>query len=231
MPKPTIPNLSELQRDNIKVTRHGQDINMYYDKTPLHIKTSCWTCPYGRDDQGKTVAVISDSQYFKMEELDKYGRDVCKYFLEQSGVQVPDDPDDLPYKPLIQKLDGLDIVYITLSPSTNVFDSNGIKLSPEQAMQWTSGQFSANMLLKLGLRVWTGDDLDMNTNRKFYWSVQLVQMKIKRYCMLPEGCKIFEDEQELQRELESRKKIHVKKRIHDDEAVVDFDPDVNELLD
>lgn len=236
MSGPTIPNLSALQRENIKVTRNGngQDISMYYDKTPLHIKTTCWTCPYGRDDQGKTAAVIPDSEFFKVEELDEYGRDVCKYFLEQSGQQVPDDPDDLPYKSLIQKLDGLDVLYLTLSDRTNVFDSNGVKVSPEQAIQWTSGQFSANLLLKLGLRIWSGEDGTSGPGSgsgKYYWSVQLVQMKIRRYCMLPEGCKIFEDEEELQRELESRKKIHIKKRVHDDEAVVDFDPDVNELLD
>jgi hypothetical protein len=235
----TIPSLNEFQRSSIQVARTGDQINLYCvvkgpngknKKTPLHVKTNCWTCPFGRDDQGKLTVVISDEQYFKVEEIDQFGRDVCKYFLKDDGKEVPDDPDDLPYKSLIQTMDGLDVLNLQMSDRTRVFDKNGIKLSEEQSGQWTAGQFAGNFLLSLGLRVWSGED-GTSTNGKFYWSVQPVQVKIKRYCTLPEGCKIFESEAELQRALESRKKITIKRRVDDDEAVVDFDPDVNELLD
>lgn len=231
-----VPSLSELQRSNIQVSRDGDKISLYHitpgatgkpKKTLLHIKTGCWTCPYGKDDQGKLTVVISDNQYFKVDELDKFGRDVCKYFLRQAGQEVPEDLDDLPYKSLIQNVDGLDVLQLQMTDRTRVFDSNGIKLSDEQSSQCTAGQFSGHFLLQLGLRVWSGAGED----GKFYWSVQPIQIKIKRYCSLPEGCVIFDNEAELEEELHKRKKITIKKRVQDEEAVADFDPDVNELMD
>jgi len=236
----SIPSLSDLDRSKIQVARDGDQINLYYvdqpttntkiRKTPFHVKTSCWTCPFGRDDQGKLMAAIADGQFFKVEEIDKFGRDVCKYFLKQDGQEIPDDPDELPYKSLIQTVDGLDVICLQMSDRTRVFDSNGVKIEPEQALQWVAGQFSGNFLLSLGLRIWSGED-GSSTNSKFYWSVQPVQIKIRKYCTLPQGCKIFESEEELQEELTMRKKITIKKKIQDDETVADFDPDVNELID
>jgi hypothetical protein len=235
-----IPSLNDLDRSKIQVARDGDQINLYYvdqtpadarpRKIPLHVKTSCWTCPFGRDDQGKLMVVIADGQFFKVEDIDKFGRDVCKYFLKHDGQDIPDDPDELPYKSLIQNVDGLDVLCLQMSERTRVFDTNGVKIEPDQALQWVAGQFSGNFLLSLGLRIWSGED-GSNTNGKFYWSVQPVQIKVRKYCTLPQGCKIFESEEELQEELNRRKKIHIKKKIQDDEPVVDFDPDVNELLD
>lgn len=241
MSESSIPSLNDLDRSKIQVARDGDQINLYYvdqtssadakpRKTPLHVKTSCWTCPFGRDDQGKLMVAIADGQFFKVEELDKFGRDVCKYFIKQDGQDIPDDPDELPYKSLIQSVDGLDVLCLQMSERTRVFDTNGVKIDPDQALQWVAGQFSGNFLLSLGLRIWTGED-GSNTNGKFYWSVQPVQIKIRKYCTLPQGCKIFESEAELQEAFDMRKKIHIKKKIQDDEAVVEFDPDVNELLD
>lgn len=235
-----IPSLSGLKRSSIQVARNGNQINLYYvttqsngkpKKTPLHIKTNCWTCPFGRDDQGKLIAAISDNQYFDIEELDRFGRDVCKYFLKHEGHEIPDDLDDLPYKSLFHHIDGLDVLQLQMSDQTRVFDSNGVKLSTEQANQWTAGQFSGHFLLSLGLRVWTGDDGSLSSNGKFYWTVQPVQIKVKRYFTLPKGCEIFDNVEEFEEEMDKRKKITVKTRVQDEEAVVDFDPDVNELLD
>lgn len=228
-----IPNLSELKRSNIQVSRGTDGITLYYvstkadgktKKTPLHVKTNCWTCPYGRDDQGKLLVAISDDQYFNIEELDRYGRDVCKYFLKQDKKDgcVPEE-EELPYKPLLNKVDGLDVLQLQLSDNTRVFDSNGVKLTTDQANQWMSGQFSGHFLLSLGLRKWSVD-----SSGTYYWVVQPVQIKIKRYFTLPEGCKIFDNEQDLQNELDNRAQSTAQP---DDEAVVDFDPDVNELLD
>lgn len=236
----SVPSLDDLKRSHIQIAKVGDQINLYYvcedeqgrsKKTPLHVKTGIWTCPFGRDDQGKLVAVISDSQYFQVAELDRYGRDVCKYFLRQEGKAVPEDPDELPYKSLVQSVDGMDVIHLHMSAQTRVFDNNNVKLQPEQVDQWTSGQFSGNFLLSLGLRIWTGNGDDGTNNGKFYWSVQPVQIKIRRYCTLPEGCKIFEDENELKEELDRRTKVTVKKRVQEEEPVADFDPDVNELLD
>jgi hypothetical protein len=251
-----IPNLSGLKRSDIQVARNGNQINLYYitkrpngkpKKTPLHVKTNCWTCPFGRDDQGKLMVVISDDQYFDVEALDRFGRDVCKYFFKHGqghdhvhnhdqgrnlGLGLDCDlvppPDDLPYKSLVQHTDGLDVLQLQMSDQTRVFDSNGVLLPAEQANQWTGGQFSGNFLLSLGLRVWEGEG-----SSKFYWAVQPVQIKVKRHFTLPEGCMIFDSEETFHMEMDKRKKTPAsrpKERV-DEEPVADFDPDVNELLD
>lgn len=235
--KPIIPNLSDLQKSKIQVACNGDKINLYYvdqkQKTPFHVKTGCWTCPFGRDDQGKITVVISDNEYFKIEELDNYGREVCKYFLRQENVEIPDDPDDLPYKSLIHTVDGLDTLVLQLNDRSRVFDSNGVKLEDELAQQWTSAQFSANFLLSLGLRVWSGDGNgnESGNPKHFYWSVLPSQIKIKRYCTLPTGCQIFETEPAFTKEVDKRKKIEVRRKQPEEDSVIDFDPDVNELLD
>lgn len=232
-----IPSLSGLKRSSIQVSRNGDQINLYYvtsrpngkpKKTPLYVKTNCWTCPFGQDDQGKLLVAISDSQYFDVEELDRFGRDVCKYFLKHEGHEIPEDLDNLPYKSLLHHIDGLDVLQMQMSDHTRVFDSNGVKLSPDQANQQIAGQFSGHFLLSLGLRVWSRED---STSQSFYWTIQPIQIKVKRYFTLPEGCKIFDNEEELKGDMDIRKKITIKKRVEDEEAVVDFDPDVNELLD
>jgi hypothetical protein len=229
-----IPSLSNIQRSNIQVSMNssGDQITLYYvvqdeqgkkaSKTVLHLKTGCWTCPFGRDDQNKLMVTISDEQYFKIVELDNYGRDICKYFMKAAGKEIPDDPSELPYKSMIQTVDGMEVLQLQLSERTRYFDNNGIKLDTEQALQWISGQFSARFLLSLSLRVWNDGG-----NTKYYWSVQPVQIKIRRFCTLPEGCKIFESEAEF-REASTEGPAEKEK---EEEGIVDFDPDVNELLD
>lgn len=241
MPQPSISILAlkNLNRKHIQISKTSDQINLYYSDTidqktkriPLYVKTNCWTCPFGRDDQGKLLAIIHDDEYFKIEELDSFGRDVCRYFLKDSGEEIPNNSDDLPYKSIIQQVDGLDVLNLSMNDATRVFDNNGVKLTPEQINQWTAGQFSANFLLTLNLRIWTADDGGSITNGKFYWSVQPVQIKINKYCTLPEGCQIFENEELLTKELDVRQESQIKVQVRDEEPVTDFDPDVNELLD
>jgi hypothetical protein len=227
-----IPHLKSLDRNKLQVVKSGDQINLYYvddsKKALFHTKTTCWTCPFGRDDQGKLLAVVSDNEFFKLEELDQYGRDICKYFMKQENMDIPEDDSDLPYKSLLGKEDGLDILNLTVNDSTRFFDNNGVKLSPDQMSQFTSGQFSGYFLLSFTLRIWRSG----NTISKFYWSISPVQIRIKKYCTLPEGCEIYEDEEKLKSALKERKKIVIKSRSSvADEPVEGFDPDVNELLD
>ena len=78
--------------------------------------------------------------------------------------------------------------------------------------------------------MWSGED-GSSTNGKFYWSIQPLQIRIRKYCTLPQGCQIFQTEEDLQQELDRRTKITVKRKQPEEECVVDFDPDVNELID
>jgi hypothetical protein len=153
--------------------------------------------------------------------------------MKRAEQEIPEDPDELPYKSLIQNVDGLEVLCLQMSKGTRVFDNNGVKLEEDQRNQWTAGQFAGHFLLSFSLREWGGSGAAAASGSvgKFYWSVTPVQIKIKRYCTLPQGCKIFETEPELQQELDQRKKVVIKRKIVDEEAVVDFDPDVNELLD
>jgi hypothetical protein len=176
-----IPNLSTLSRANIQIARNEDQINLYYvtpkdgskpKKSPLHVKTNCWTCPFGRDDQGRVYAVISSEQFFNVEDLDRYGREVCKYLMKSEGIAVPD---DLPYKSLIQQIDGLDVLQLYISDDTRFFDNNNIKMTRDQADQWMSGQFSANFLLSLSMRVSTAGGT-AGTGGTYYWVVKPVQI-------------------------------------------------------
>jgi len=221
----TIPQLKDFNpaMAMVSVNRGNKsEIGLYYGDSakhqPLHIKTSAWTCPFGRAEGGALVAIIPDDQFHKVKELDEFGRHVCRHYMSEDGS-----PDDLPYKSLIYQDDGLDTLHLTMSDHTRVFDDAGVKLTPEQSNQWLSGQFVANFLLSLSMRIYGG---------VYYWTVSAVQIKVRRYCTLPEGCIVFTDEDELKAELESRKiRPQIRLRAQDEEAVAEFNPDVNELLD
>lgn len=224
----TIPQLREFDRSlaMVSVNRTNKaEIGLYYgDSTkhqPLHLRTGSWTCPFGRADGGALVAVIPEDQYQKVKELDDFGRDVCRHCMSEAASA--DGDGELPYKSLMYQDDGLDTLHLTMSDNTRVFDDAGVKLAPDVANLWLSGQFVANFLLSLSIRLYSG---------VYYWTVSVVQIRVRRYCTLPDGCIIFTDEQELKSELESRKiKPQIKLRAQDEEAVAEFDPDVNELLD
>jgi hypothetical protein len=225
-----IPHLGDFKRDKVQVHINKDaptpQVNVYYvqgkTKTPLHLKVFNWTCPFGRDDRDQLVAIIPDELYFDLEALDKLGKDICKMFYTELTGKDLDPDEDIPYKSLIHKDDGLDTVHLSLSPQTRVFDNNNVKLGPEQITQYTSGQFSANFLLSFAcISVY---------NDYFFWSLLPSQIKVKKYCTLPEGCIIFEEEALLQQELETRRQVQVTTKVQD-EPVADFDPDVNELID
>lgn len=227
-----IPHLKSLDRNKLQIVKSGDQINLYYVdesvKTMFHSKTSCWTCPFGKDDQGKLITVVSDSDFFSLENLDQYGRDICKYFMKQEDLDIPEDDNDLPYKALLGKEDGLDVLNLTINDSTRFFDNNGVRLETDQISQFTSGQFSAYFLLSFSLRIWRSGD----TISRFYWNITPAQIRIKKYCTLPEGCEIYEDEETLKEALKERKKVVIKSRSSvTEEPVQSFDPDVNELLD
>ena len=229
---PNIPHLKSLDRNKLQVVKSGDQVNLYYVdesvKTMFHCKTSCWTCPFGKDDQGKLITVVADNDFFSLENLDQYGRDICKYFMKQEDLDIPEDDSDLPYKSLLAKEDSLDVLNLTVSDSTRFFDNNGVRLEPDQISQFTSGQFSAYFLLSFSLRIWRSGD----TISRFYWSVTPAQIRIKKYCTLPQGCEIYEDEERLKAALKERKKVVIKSRSSiSDEPVQSFNPDVNELLD
>lgn len=222
----TIPNLKDFDRSRVRVSAaaDGDSIKIYYDKAPLHLKTSCWSCPFGISDAGQIVTIIPDDQYFQVEALDKLGQDICRHFHKKVlDTDPPDDNADLPYKSLIHRDDELDTLHLQLSDHTRTFDNNNIKLEPEAVKQFTSGQFSANYLLSFTcLKIYNGH---------FFWAPWPAQIKVRKYCALPEGCQIFSNEEELKQELQERKQTVIKVREHDEEPVMDFDPDVNELLD
>ena len=229
MSQQNIPHLKTWKRDNLHISTTGDEINLYYNnsssKMLFHTKTSCWACPFGKDEQNKLMAVVSDDEYFKLEELDLYGKDICKYMLNKENVEY--DEEELPYKSLLSKQEGLDVLNLSLSDRTRIFDNNGVKLNPDEITQFTSGQFSGYFLLSYSLRIWrTGNEIT-----KMYWIVNPVQIRIKQYCTLPEGCQIFDNEEDLNIELKQRKKVLIKTRAVEEEPVVSFDPDVNELLD
>jgi hypothetical protein len=220
----SIPSLMDFDRSKVRVSppTDGQ-IKIYYEKTPLHVKTSCWSCPFGKSDTGQIVGIIPDDQYFQVEALDKLGQDVCRhYHLKILGSEPPVDNDDLPYKSLIHHDDDLDTLHMQFSDKTRIFDNNNIRLVEDSVHQFTSGQFSSNFLLSFAaLKIYNGH---------FFWSPFPAQMKIRKFCALPEGCIIFNEEEPLKEELKKRKNVTIKVRVPDDEAVTDFDPDVNELL-
>jgi hypothetical protein len=223
----SIPTLKDFNRDNIQVqfNKDTQNINVYNvstTKTPLHVKTSNWTCPFGRDDRNQLIVIIPDDQYYNVVMLDTLGRDICKMFYEKCTGNPLAPGEDIPYKSLIHKDDGLDTLHLLLTEHTRVFDNNNTKLDTEHVNQFTSGQFTANFLLSLScIKVYNG---------VFFWSISPAQIKIRKYCTLPEGCIIFEDELQLKQHLNERDTLQIKAKEQSEEPVVEFDPDVNELL-
>lgn len=214
-----LPTLQQFDSNLVKVSpdKTTGNIKIYYTgKTRLHIKTSVWSCPYGRNEQ-TLIVVVPDSEYFLLERFDELGRNICRMYTKDAESE----DDDLPYKSLIMKDNDLDAIKLVLNSDTRFFDRNGVLLNNEQVNQVTAGKFEANFLLLFTLNNYKGT---------YFWSLSPVQVKIKEFCTLPEGCVIFTDEQELMNELSTRTQTQIEIRHEQEAPVVDFDPDLNELL-
>lgn len=218
-----IPNISNLDESQIKmILREGQ-VQLYYGKNKLYVKTGCWTCPYGINDGNALVCVVPDQYCEKLNSLDDLARSILMDHHEQIyGTPAPEDVESLQYIPLMKTLEnGLETIRMPIADHVRIFDSNGERVTDRQYM---SSQFSAYFLL----------DMSTLTCNKGYvsWSLWPVQIKIKRYCVLPEGCLIYDTVEDVNKAVKQRVQIKPKPK-HTDalDAVVEFTPDVNELLD
>ena len=219
-----IPNVNNILTSKIKIDLQQDKINLYYGKNRLYAKTGCWVCPYGLGDNNTLTVVVPDNYCEHMYKIDNIGRTVVRNNYETIfGTPAPEDDDEMPYIPLIKTLeDGSDVMNVRLSDKVRVFDKNG-EYIPDHA-SCLSSQFSAYYLLDLSaLSIYNG---------YVTWQVWPIQIKVKQYCVLPEGCLILNSLDEVDGALKQRIKVKVKSRSVDDlDAVVDFDPDANELMD
>lgn len=221
-----LPKLMDLDCSRLTVAPTGQGICVYNKdrsnkKIPLHIKTGPWVCPYGVDDKGGTVIPIPDDQYFKLEEIDTIGRAICRMFYTRlTGEDCPEDDEDLPYKSILHKDDDTDTIHLPgiMSDSIRVFDKYG-----DAIPDWTSyvaSNFTSYFLLNLStIKVYNGT---------FFWSIWPVQMKIMARNLLPVGSQVFTSIENLREALKDT--VVTVTEEPDIDCVIDFDPDVNELL-
>ena len=199
-----IPNINRLSADKIKMDIQPGTVNLYYGKTRLFVKTGCWTCPYGVGDSNNIVCLIPDIYCEKLAWLDNLARMIIFQNYEKIfGEEVPSqcNVDDVPYTPIVKILeDGLECAKFPVIERMRVFDSNGEKIN--DYMPCLSSQFSAYFLF----------DMSTISVHKGYasWTLWPLQVKIKHYCILPEGCLIYDNEKELQVALQERKNLEPK---------------------
>jgi hypothetical protein len=221
-----IPNINRLSTDKIRMEIQQGAINLYYGKTRLFAKTGLWTCPYGVGDSKAIVCLVPDIYCEKLAWLDNLARTIIfQNYATVFGESLPEgiNVDDVPYTPIVKMLEnGLESVRLPVTDRMKVFDSNGEKIT--DYMPCMSSQFSGYFLFDMST---------INVHKGHAsWTLWPMQVKIKHYCILPEGCLIYETEEELQAGLATRAEMEPKQtdRLTELDAVVDFDPDVNELL-
>ena len=219
-----IPNINRMLVNNIKMDIQPGAINLYYGKTRLFVKTGCWTCPYGIGDNNTMVCIIPDIYCERLTLLDNLARTIIfQNYKKLFGEDLPDQTniDDIPYTPLIKTLeDGLECAKIQVTEKMKVFDCNGEKII--DYVSCLSRQFSAYFLFDMST---------ISVHKGFAsWSLWPLQIKIKHYCILPEGCLIYDTEEQLIQALLSRNSVSSSVRSEEFDAVIDFDQDVNELL-
>ena len=222
----TIPHINSLDHAQIKMSVSKDGVTLYYGMNRFTAKTPILTCPYGVSESGSLTALVPDTGdafYW----LDDLGRTIVRNnHVQLFGTEAPEDDDDLPYYPLVRTDEntGSDTIRMQLNEQVRVFDNNSVKIPEYQ--QFVSSQFLGYFWLDFStLTVYRG---------KVMWSLRPLQIKVQQYCALPEGCIIYDELPEAEEAVKERIKVKVQAKERTNEhldAVVDFDPDVNELLD
>lgn len=217
----SFPNLSALDLDNIRITRRPDDgrYMFYYGSSKLYVRTSILNCPYGRDDAGVVYCEIPHSCLPILDALDELassiidpnGEDLVK--TQNAG----DEQGQNQYVRLVRTIDGKKVIKLHVNgDSVKVFDGNGNKVDNISSVM--SNEFSSYFLLDLSCLTPFKD--------KYIWPSHPVQLRLKGFCTLPPGCQIHESLTSLHMALAD----HASKTVDVYDPVVDFDPDVNELL-
>lgn len=216
-----VPKLHNYDWSDIRMAKDDGCIKLYNNKSLLGLESSPMTAPYGLSDMGLIKVVIPEKMLHGIEKLDKIGQQITdEYgdFLFEGEVSG----DDERYDSVIHRDEnGTEMLHLRLTKNSRVFDRDKALVKPEDYQSYTSAEFKCVALLDLS-KITVFQD-------KARITPYISQLMILSYCTLPKGCIIFNDEEGLKHEMENRK-LSAPIINDDDDAVIDFDPDVNELL-
>lgn len=130
------------------------------------------------------------------------------------------------YRSLI-KTDETEHINVFIDTRSRVFDRDGQKVPEDKRHDYLSGYFRCTLALELSQLTVFADKLQINPH--------IFQLKVMSFSLLPPGCEIYHDislflEVMQQRESEHQSADRLAITSYND-AVEDFDPDVNELMD
>jgi hypothetical protein len=177
----------------------------YYNSRPLRVQTGLVLCPYGVSDAGKLRFQLSATGLSKLEKLDE----MVNSLAEQQGIDH-----------IKISTDGW--LNLNVNTWTKFFDSNKSLINATDGV--LTSEFTGSLLLDLS-KITVFED-------RMMLSITIMQVLVRTYNQLPNGCKIFTDIDELRLNLNLNKQ---KSTIPQEEAVatvsMEEEDNLNELLD
>ena len=228
-----IPHLREapeayLSTVEVKASADGLLLHQKASRAPgrFCLRTNAWYCPYGLNEARQLIVPVPPTYLARILALDEWARERVREnyeILTDSESEPPVDDDELPFSGLIRP-EGLKL---QLSDRTRTFDCNGERLPDDESTNVLSGSFTGYFLLDLSaISTFKGHII---------WQAKVLQIRIKTYSTLPEGCMIYNTEEEVLAALHQRTERPLSSMPGNDPdddtgGIPDYGLDVNELL-
>lgn len=233
-----ITHINELDLDSLKLIKakdnQGQPVIKIVDsnRKRLYVRTSMMYCGLGVSD-GKMELFISSRDYEAIHKFDQWLEhrlSTCSDYLintDHARESNMGESESI-YRSVIKQCEtGEEVLRLYLNPRTRIFDRNKQSIDKENYTEILNARFSCYALIELSIVQEYADKLSL--------SPTLNQLMILSFTQLPPGCLMFYDENEyldaLKERSNSTKVIGITEYDEEEDAVIDCDQDLNELLD
>ena len=188
----------------------------------LYIKTPVLICQSGIEDNNRIRLELSAAFIAKLQHLEKW-------ITEHLDKKITEDLDnDDCYRSLI-KTDsaGTEHLNVFIDNRSKIFDRDNQEIPGDKYHEFMTGYFKCMLVLELSKLAVFANKVQINPH--------VFQLKVISFSVLPPGCKIYNSVELFNSDMEQRKteqpydEPNCKSSYND--AVDDFDPDLNELMD
>lgn len=229
----TLSDTEPLPLSTFSFKRYDDHLKVMSNQKPFYFKSGCLNSPTGfisdsLDNNCKFQVELNDIHVAKLTSYEQWLKDqlpdIGKYLLVEDMAKEQDIGMDNIYHSSISYGDnGNKILSLYLTSRSALFDRNKKRINTnEDNITSVSGRFKCRFIISMSnVTVFNG---------KFYVKPELHQLMILNQSLMPEGCIVFENEDDFLKEVENRDQGSNHFTFYED-AVCDYDPDINELLD
>uniref|UniRef100_A0A6C0J803 Uncharacterized protein n=1 Tax=viral metagenome TaxID=1070528 RepID=A0A6C0J803_9ZZZZ len=193
----------------------------------LYIKTPILQCNIGICEGNNINLNFTASFHKQIYDLEEYIQNELQKHTKFLNMDEQDTiGKESIYRSMIKNDDGEEYIKLYINKNSKVFDRDNQRIDTDKYDEYLSGKFCCALVLELSEINVFADKAQFKPN--------VFQLKVYSFSLLPSGCKIYDNIELFNKEMKRIKLEQnndcVEMTAYDD-AVIEYDPNVNELLD